>query len=76
MRTTLNLPDAMVAQAKKRAFEEGTTMTEILVLGLKARLERSQLARALPVSKSGGGLASGIRWEGLEAADLGGDDHR
>jgi hypothetical protein len=66
----------MVAQAKKRAFEEGTTMTDILVQGLKARLERSQLACALPVSKAGGGLNPGLRWGKLVAADSGVDDYR
>ena len=69
MRTTLNLPDAIAAQAKKRALEEGTTMTDILVQGLKARLERTTLARVLPVSKFAGGLASGVAWDSLVAAE-------
>jgi hypothetical protein len=76
MRTTLNLPDPMVAQAKKRALEEGTTMTEILVQGLRARLERTQLARVLPVSKAAGGLVQGLEWARLEAAEPEGDRYR
>jgi hypothetical protein len=76
MRTTLNLPDAIAAQAKKRALEEGTTLTDILVQGLKARLERIQLARALPVSKFSGGLAEGVEWDTLIAAESEGDGYR
>jgi hypothetical protein len=76
MKTTLNLPDPMVAQAKKRALEEGTTMTEILVQGLKARLERSQLVRVLPISKSTGGLVQGVEWDTLEATESEGDKYR
>jgi hypothetical protein len=76
MRTTLNLPDAIAAQAKKRALEEGTTMTDILVQGLKARLERTNLARALPVSKFSGGLAPGVAWDSLVAAESEGERYR
>lgn len=76
MRTTLNLPDPMVAQAKKKALEEGTTLTELLVQGLKARLERNQLARTLPVSKASGGLARGVAWATLEAAEPDGESYR
>ena len=76
MRTTLNLPDPMVAQAKKRALEEGTTMTDILIQGLKARLERSKLVRSLPVSTASGGLVQGVSWDTLEAAEPEGDLYR
>lgn len=69
MRTTLNLPDPIAIQAKKRALEEGTTMTDILVQGLKARLERSHQARVLPVSTASGGLVRGLAWDRLEAAE-------
>jgi hypothetical protein len=76
MRTTLNLPDPMVAQAKKKALEEGTTMTEILVQGLRARLERNNLVRVLPVSTSIGGLVRGVEWGTLEAAESEEDAYR
>jgi hypothetical protein len=69
MRTTLNLPDPMVAQAKRRALEECTTMTELLVQGLKSRLETVSYIRDLPVSKAGGGLCEGVSWEDLAAAE-------
>ena len=51
-------------------------MTDILVQGLKERLERRELARALPVSKAEGGLIPGVHWEKLVAADSTGDDYR
>lgn len=76
MRTTLNLPDPMVAQAKRRALEEGSTLTDLLVQGLKARLEQSHIARVLPVSKAFGGLVDGVSWGDLEAAEPDGDWHR
>jgi hypothetical protein len=76
MRTTLNLPDAIATQAKKRALEEDTTMTDILVQGHNARLERTTLARALPVSKVTGGLASGVAWDRLVAAESEGERYR
>jgi hypothetical protein len=69
MKTTLNIPDAVVAQAKKRAAAEGTTLTDILVQGLKARLEKSKPDRVLPISTASGGLKKGLRWDKLEAAE-------
>jgi hypothetical protein len=69
MRTTLNLPDKLVAEAKRRALSEGTTLTELLTQGLESRLERHARDLTLPVSKAGGGLVSGVHWENLEAAE-------
>jgi len=66
----------MVAEAKVKAFQEGTTMTEILVQGLKARLERGHFSRDLPVSKASGGLASGVDWDQLETAEPEGELYR
>ena len=51
-------------------------MTDILVQGLKARLERSKLVRSLPVSTASGGLAQGVSWDRLEAAEPEGDLYR
>jgi len=63
-------------QAKKRAMEEGTTLTDILVQGLKARLDRSRVVRELPVSHASGGLAQGVSWDRLEAAGDQEENHR
>ena len=37
MRTTINLPDDLVLQAKKAALEADTTLTEIIANALRAR---------------------------------------
>ncbi len=69
MRTTLNLPDRLVSEAKRRALAEGTTLTELLTQGLRNRLEQHARNFTLPVSKSGGGLVAGVAWDTLEAAE-------
>ena len=76
MRTTLNIPDSLIKDAKRRAIEEGRTLTDLLVEGLKVRLARSAPARALPVSTATGGLLEGVTWEGLEPADHAGESYR
>jgi hypothetical protein len=62
MRTTVNLPDELLRQARARAAEEGTTLTALLADGLRLRLRLGDASgargtrRALPVSTIGGGL--------------------
>jgi hypothetical protein len=68
MRTTLNIPDPLLKDAKRRALEEGKTLTDLLVEGLRSRLARSLLPQALPVSDAGGGLLPGVDWGILEPA--------
>jgi hypothetical protein len=70
MKTTLNIPDPIIKDAKLRAVEEGMTLTELLVQGLRIRLARSAPARSLPVSSARGGLQPGVEWKSLES------DHR
>jgi hypothetical protein len=41
MRTTINLPDDLIRRAKKRALEEGTTLTEIIGVALREALAKS-----------------------------------
>jgi hypothetical protein len=69
MKTTLNLPDSMVLQAKRQALEDGTTLTSLIVEGLKARLEKTQPHGQLPISIAVGGLQDGVSWETLEVAE-------
>ena len=76
MRTTLNIPDTLIKDAKRRAIEEGRTLTDLLVEGLRARLARGVPARALPVSAATGGLQQGVTWEKLEPADASGESYR
>lgn len=60
MRTTVDLPDELLHQARQRAAEERTTLTALLADGLRLRLADAPAAhrrrRRLPVSKVGGGL--------------------
>jgi hypothetical protein len=60
MRTTIDLPDELLRQARSRAAEEGTTLTALLADGLRLRLASatttSERRRRLPVSRVGGGL--------------------
>ena len=60
MRTTVDLPDELLRQARKRAAEEGTTLTALLTEGLRLRLSNAPTGRRrqrrLPTSTVGGGL--------------------
>jgi hypothetical protein len=60
MRTTVDLPDELLRQARQRAAEEGTTLTALLADGLRLRLRGTPAGRRrrrrLPVSKVRGGL--------------------
>jgi plasmid stability protein len=42
MRTTINLPDALVEATKARAAAEGRTITSLIEEGLRAVLNRSE----------------------------------
>jgi plasmid stability protein len=59
MRTTLNLPDALAEEARKRAAAEGRTFTSLVVEGLRAVLAKSAAptgpAPRLPASGRGDG---------------------
>lgn len=44
MRTTLNLPDALVEAAKRRAADEGTTLTGLIEQGLRRVLAEASTA--------------------------------
>ena len=79
MRTTVDLPDELLRQARERAAAEGTTLTRLLADGLRLRLDDERTAtpsRARPVSTLGGGMHPWIDPSSnasiLDAAD--GDD--
>jgi hypothetical protein len=38
MRTSMNLPDSLLAEAKERAIAEGSTVTQLVVEGLRSRI--------------------------------------
>ncbi len=62
-------------QAKRQALEDGTTLTSLIIDGLKSRLEKKQPRGQLPVSKTAGGLQDGVAWETLAAAEDAGMKH-
>ena len=76
MRTTLNIPDPLIKDAKRRAVEEGKTLTDLLVEGLRARLAAGLPPRRLPVSAATGGLLPGADWGRLGSPDAVGEDYR
>ena len=65
MKTTLDLRDDLMAQAKALAAKERTTLTRMIEEGLVLRLRRQRAPRVgvlkpLPVSKRRGGLRAGV----------------
>jgi len=79
MRTTVDLPDELLTQARSRAADEGTTLTALLADGLRLRLARrvpsASARRALPTSPNRGGMQPwidpGSNASLLDAADDG-----
>ncbi|KQP44673.1 DUF6364 family protein [Pseudorhodoferax sp. Leaf274] len=71
MKTTLNLNDALVTQAKTLAAQQRTSLTRLIEEGLQLRLKaapRSRSTRSMPVYHGKGGLAAGLN--GLRNKDL------
>jgi hypothetical protein len=64
MRTTIYLPDALLAQAKKLAAESRTTVTALIEDALRERLTRKRkTSRSLPAKLTtygAGGLQPGV----------------
>jgi hypothetical protein len=64
MKTTLNLNDELVAEAKVLAARQRTSLTRVIEEGLLLRLRGPATARAarvkLPVLKGQGGLVAGL----------------
>lgn len=81
MKTTLDLNDSLVANAKALAAQQRTSLTRLIEEGLQLRLRSSRPAARtgklkLPVFKGRGGLVAGLKPGSnkamLDAAD--GDD--
>jgi hypothetical protein len=65
MRTTVRLPEDLLARAKRKAAAEGRTLTSLIEEGLRTVLTKpgrpKKRARVvLPVSKATGGLRPGV----------------
>jgi len=80
-RTTVRLPDELVAKAKRKALAEGRSLTALIEEGLRrvvAEPTRSAPERRtpLPVSSATGGLAPGLAWDDLRDLDADEDAER
>lgn len=64
MRTTIRIKDELLRRAKKRAAEEGRTLTSLIEDALERIVARPKPGRRgrvdLPVSKATGGVLPGI----------------
>jgi hypothetical protein len=64
MRTTVNLPDDLLAQAKKVAIKTNTTLTQIIADALRVALDqrrRKAVKRKLKITTYGeGGVMPGV----------------
>ena len=64
MRTTIRLNDDLLKRAKKRAADEGRTLTSLVEEGLVLILSKAKASRRqrieLPISKATGGVLPGI----------------
>ena len=64
MRTTIRLKDDLLRRARKRAADEGRTLTSLIEEGLSLILAKQKPSRReqikLPVSKASGGVLPGI----------------
>ncbi len=78
MKTTLNINDALLANAKALAAQQRTSLTRLIEEGLHLRLRSSLTvtrasARKIPVFKGRGGLVAGLNPNSnkalLDAAD-------
>jgi len=76
MRTTVNIPDSLLKEAKRKALDEGKTVTDFIIDGLESRMSRGLPRITLPISTQTGGLVPGVSWDRLVAADSEGERHR
>jgi hypothetical protein len=63
------MPDSIVLEAKRKALDEGTTLTALIIQGLQERVRKGKKDGPLPVSGQVGGLRDGIAWTDLAAQD-------
>jgi Bacterial antitoxin of type II TA system, VapB len=64
MRTTIRLSDDLLRKARKKAAEEGRTLTSLIEEALRTMLAESKPTRRrrvqLPISKASGGTLPGV----------------
>jgi hypothetical protein len=72
-RTTVRLPQPLLARAKRKAAAEGRTLTSLIEEGLELVIGRQRRLLDVkhnnpPVSRAGGGLMPGYNWDELSAS--------
>jgi hypothetical protein len=74
MRTSVDIPDHLLQQAKRTARERGTTLRQLLVDGLRSvvgREARARRHRLKALSFGEGGLVGGLSWSDAERIGAG-----
>ncbi len=80
MKTTLDINDSLLANAKALAAQQQTTLTRLIEEGLQLRLRSSRTApkiskRKIPVHKGRGGMMAGVNpLSNKSMLDAAGDD--
>lgn len=80
MKTTLDINDSLLANAKALAAQQQTTLTRLIEEGLQLRLRSSRAApktskRKIPVHKGRGGMVAGVNpLSNKSMLDAAGDD--
>ena len=69
MKTTIDLPDELVREVKRLSAEQGVTMRELMIDGLRSEVERRSAEApkvdfVFPVVH-GGGLQPGVTYENM-----------
>ena len=65
MKTSIELPDALLAEAKKLAVANGLTLQEVIEAGLRKVIDASRGRKPFKLRKcsvNGKGLAPGMDW--------------
>jgi hypothetical protein len=73
-RTTVRLPEELLARAKRKAAAEGRTLTSLIEDGLRLVVSQRQTTKnkrriVLPVSKATGGPMPGVDYRSFSALE-------
>lgn len=74
MKTTIEIPDALAAEAKQVARDEGSTLRDLVVTGLRAEVDRRRRRGVVDFvfpSFGGDGLLLDVTPEGMIARSYG-----
>ncbi len=73
-RTTVRLPDDLIAKAKRKALAEGRSLTALIEEGLRRVVAEPapigpRRRKPIPISSATGGLVEGMSWEDFHALE-------